>query len=128
MVVEDFDDTRTMLKSLLEMSGYTVVEAANGRVAVAMVKRKCPDLILMDLNMPELDGLAATEQIRQCRDHCKKVPIVAVSALDTEGIKEAAFEAGCNEYLTKPIDFDELECLVHGMLAGRSSPHVGAVR
>jgi CheY-like chemotaxis protein len=127
MVVEDFDDTRTMLKSLLEMSGYCVVEAANGREAVAMVQRKCPDLILMDLNMPELDGFAATEQIRRCRDYCKKVPIVAVSALDTFGIKEAAYDAGCNEYLTKPIDFDQLEDLVHGMLAGHSS-HAGAVR
>jgi two-component system cell cycle response regulator DivK len=116
MVAEDFDDTRVMMRKLLEMSGYEVVEAANGREAVELVKADCPDLILMDLNMPQLDGLAATEQIRECRDLCKNVTILAITAHDTIGMKEAAMEAGCNGYLTKPVDFDKLQKIIDRIL------------
>lgn len=116
MVAEDFDDTRIMMRKLLEMSGYEVVEAANGREAVDLVRANCPDLILMDLNMPQLDGLAATEQIRECRDLCKNVTILAITAHDTIGMKEAAMEAGCNGYLTKPIDFEKLQKIIDRIL------------
>jgi len=116
MVAEDFDDTRIMMRKLLEMSGYQVLEAANGQEAVDLVRQDCPDLILMDLNMPQLDGLAATEQIRQCRDLCKNVTILAITAHDTIGMKEAAIEAGCNGYLTKPIDFDKLQKIIDRIL------------
>ena len=116
MVAEDFDDTRIMMRKLLEMSGYEVVEAANGQEAVDLVREGCPDLILMDLNMPKLDGLAATEQIRQCRDLCRNVTILAVTAHDTIGMKEAAIEAGCNGYLTKPVDFDKLQKIIDRIL------------
>ncbi len=117
MVAEDFDDTRTMMRRLLEMSSYEVVEAANGQEAVDLVRAGCPDLILMDLNMPQLDGLAATERIRQCRDLCKNVTILAITAHDTIGMKEAAIEAGCDGYLTKPIDFDKLQKIIDRILA-----------
>ena len=116
MVAEDFDDTRIMLRRMLETNGYEVVEASNGQEAVELVLRQCPDLILMDLNMPLLDGLAATEQIRRCKELCKNVMILAITAHDTHGMKEAALEAGCDGYLTKPIDLDHLQTIVDRIL------------
>lgn len=112
MVAEDFDDTRMLLRKMLEVNGYEVMEAVNGQEAVDLVWKQCPDLILMDLNMPEMDGLAATEQIRQCKELCKNVTILAITAYDTHGMKEAALEVGCDGYLTKPIDFEHLQEIV----------------
>lgn len=116
MVAEDFDDTRKLLRKMLEVNGYLVMEAANGQEAVDLVWKQCPDLILMDLNMPLLDGLAATEQIRQCKELCKDVTILAITAYDTHGMKEAALEAGCDGYLTKPIDFAHLQEIIDRIL------------
>ena len=111
LVVEDFEDNRFMMRRLLEMSGYRVVEAVNGEQAVEAAVRERPDLILMDLSLPKLDGLAATRRIRQ-QDGLGRVPIVAVSAHDTADFHADALAAGCNEYVTKPIDFDHLESLL----------------
>ncbi|HEX7176955.1 MAG TPA: response regulator [Pyrinomonadaceae bacterium] len=111
LVVEDFEDNRFMMRRLLEMSGYRVIEAVNGQEAVEKACAERPDLILMDLSLPHLDGLAATRRIRQY-DGLGKVPIVAVSAHDTADFHADALAAGCNEYVTKPIDFDQLENLL----------------
>ena len=111
LVVEDFEDNRFMMRRLLEMSGYRVIEAVNGQEAVDKAYTERPDLILMDLSLPHLDGLAATRRIRQY-DGLGKVPIVAVSAHDTADFHADALAAGCNEYVTKPIDFDQLERLL----------------
>jgi two-component system, sensor histidine kinase len=73
---------------------------------------------VMDLNMPVMDGLAATERIRELKDRCGDVPVVAITAFDTYGMKEAATEAGCNAYLIKPLALDELESVVAALLAG----------
>src|SRR3712207_3435280 len=86
MVVEDSVDMRFVLSLSLREQGYRVLTAANGREAVELARQKCPDLILMDLNLPGVDGLAATEQIRGCQDVCRDVPILAVTAYDTYGI------------------------------------------
>ena len=118
LVVEDNDDTRVIIKLELERCGYKVVEAASGREAIEMVQRSCPDLILMDLNMPEVDGLAATQVIRECDERCGKLPILAVTAYDTIGIEEAAREAGCDAYIRKPLDMSQLEKTVSGFLYG----------
>ena len=115
LVVEDFEDNRFMMRRLLEMSGYRVVEAVNGEQAVESAEREQPDLILMDLSLPKLDGLAATRRIRN-QGGAKRVPIVAVSAHDTTDFHADALAAGCNEYVTKPIDFDELETLLKKLL------------
>ena len=116
LVVEDFEDNRFMMRRLLEMSGYRVVEAVNGEQAVEVAATERPDLILMDLSLPKLDGLAATRRIRQS-DGLGEIPIVAVSAHDTSDFHADALAAGCNEYVTKPIDFDQhvklLERLLH---------------
>ena len=107
LVVEDFEDNRFMMRRLLEMSGYRVIEAVNGSQAVEAAVSERPDLILMDLSLPVLDGLAATRRIRQS-DGLSRVPIVAVSAHDSVDFHTEALAAGCNEYVTKPIDFDRL--------------------
>ena len=107
LVVEDFEDNRFMMRRLLEMSGYRVVEAVNGNQAVESAATESPDIILMDLSLPQLDGLAATRRIR-AQDELQKVPIVAVSAHDSADFHAEALAAGCNEYVTKPIDFDQL--------------------
>jgi CheY-like chemotaxis protein len=116
MVAEDFADTRAMLRRALQMNGYRVVEATNGLEAVDLIRRGCPDLILMDLNMPVMDGLEATERIRECRGLCQDVVILAITAHDTYGMKEAALEAGCDGYITKPIEFDRLDTILHRLL------------
>ena len=115
MVVEDFEDNRFMMRRLLEMSGYRVLEAINGEEAVEVARRERPGLILMDLSLPLLDGLAATRRIRQHED-LRDVPIVAVSAHDTADFHADALAAGCNDYVTKPIDFDQLEALLGRLL------------
>ncbi len=115
MVVEDFEDNRFMMRRLLEMSGYHVLEAINGEEAVEIARREHPSLILMDLSLPLLDGLAATRRIRQVKE-LSHIPIVAVSAHDTADFHADALAAGCNDYVTKPIDFDQLEALLNRLL------------
>lgn len=111
LVVEDFEDNRFMMRRLLEMGGYRVIEAVNGQEAVAMAASERPHLILMDLSLPQIDGLAATRQIRQLAG-LATTPIIAISAHDTSDFRNDALTAGCNEYLTKPVDFDRLESLL----------------
>jgi len=111
LVVEDFEDSRFMMRRLLEMAGYSVLEASDGEQAVKMAVEERPVLILMDLSLPKLDGLSATRQIRQ-KKGLKKIPIVAVSAHDSPESRTEALDAGCNEYVTKPIDFDHLHALL----------------
>jgi len=115
LLVEDTEDNRFMMRRLLEMSGYRVVEATNGEEAVKLAESAHPQLILMDLSLPIIDGLAATRAIRKL-DRLQEIPIVAVSAHDTSDFKGEALAAGCNAYITKPIDFSELEQLLTRLL------------
>jgi two-component system, cell cycle response regulator DivK len=115
MVVEDYDDTRMLLKVGLEGLGYSVLEAANGQEAVDIASRERPDLILMDLDLPILDGIAATQCIRQ-QAELEKVPIVAVTAYPMSYTHVKAFAKGCDEYMAKPIDMAELALLVNRYL------------
>ncbi len=98
-----------MLRIFLESVGCSVVEAASGEEGVEAARRACPDVVLLDLNMPVLDGLGAAERIRSVGGRCRDVPIIAITAFDIYGMREAALEAGCDEYLTKPLDFARLE-------------------
>ena len=111
LLVEDTEDNRFMMRRLLEMSGYRVVEATNGDEAVKLAEAEVPGLILMDLSLPIIDGLAATRLIRKL-PQLAKTPIIAVSAHDTSDFLTEALQAGCNSYITKPIDFNELEQLI----------------
>ncbi len=119
LLVEDTEDNRLMMRRLLEMSGYRVVEAINGVEAVEIANQIRPEIILMDLSLPFIDGLAATRQIRSLPGF-SKVPIIAVSAHDTADFHSEALDAGCNAYITKPIDYSELEDVVNRLLASRS--------
>lgn len=111
LLVEDTEDNRFMMRRLLEMSGYRVVEATNGDEAVKLAEAEMPGLILMDLSLPVIDGLAATRLIRKL-PKLEKTPIIAVSAHDSSDFLTEALQAGCNSYITKPIDFNELEQLI----------------
>ena len=116
LLVEDTEDNRFMMRRLLEMTGYRVVEAMNGEEAVKLAQSETPQLILMDLSLPVIDGLAATRLIRKL-PHFEATPIIAVSAHDTSDFQSEAINAGCNRYITKPIDFNELEELIAELLA-----------
>ena len=116
LLVEDTEDNRFMMKRLLELSGYEVAEARNGEEAVRLANEKRPEMILMDLSLPIIDGLAATRRIRALPGF-EKVPIVVISAHDTADFHAEAMAAGCNRYITKPIDFGQLELLINRLLA-----------
>lgn len=111
LVVDDFDDTRLLLRTWLERRGFHVIEAQNGKQAIAAAQTSRPDLIIMDVEMPELDGLSATRQIRQM-DQLGNVPVLAVSAYGAEQFRDEALAAGCNEYVSTPFEPDELERLI----------------
>ena len=115
VVAEDSRDTREMLRRALEVKGYRVLEAENGRVAVQLARTYKPNLILVDLNMPELDGLETIKYVRMMKGAQDQVPIVAMTAFDVFGMEEAALEAGCNEYLIKPFDLEELDKKLRGL-------------
>src|SRR5215207_11541593 len=123
MVVEDFDDTRQMIALELRTEGYEVVEVSDGWEAVEAVKRRCPDLVLLDLSLPGCDGLSAAFRMREVGAMCH-VPIVACTAHDAALHRDAALAAGCDDYLMKPLDMGRLKEVVSRLLAERS----GAVR
>jgi CheY-like chemotaxis protein len=115
LVVDDFDDTRLLLRTWLQKKGFNVIEAENGNRAVAAAERTRPDLIIMDVEMPELDGLSATRQIRKL-ENLAAVPIVAVSAYGADQYRDHALAAGCDEYVSTPFEPDELEKLIRALI------------
>jgi CheY-like chemotaxis protein len=118
LVVDDFDDTRCLLRTWLERKGFRVVEAENGREAISEAESELPDLIIMDLEMPELDGLSATRKIRES-GKLPGVPIVAVSAYGADRFRGMALQAGCNEYVSTPFEPADLERLIRYYLSQR---------
>src|SRR5918998_1079106 len=112
MGVDDNPTLRELITVQLQSSGYAVVEAKNGREAVELVGRGCPDLILMDIQMPVMDGLDATRVIRSIRELCQ-LPIIAFSAYgDGEENRRAALAAGCTDYVSKTVGITELPVIV----------------
>ncbi len=115
LIVEDYEDTREFMKFLLESYGYQVIEAADGIEAVDRAKHQCPDLILMDISLPIVDGLTATRTIRKLSSKLQ-MPIIAITAFG-KNYYDKAMEAGCNDLIDKPIDFDVLEPILSRYLA-----------
>ena len=117
LVVEDYEDTRVMMRRQLELGGFRVVEASDGREAVERARNERPAVILMDLNMPVLDGFTAALRIRE-RAETRGVPIVALTAYDTAEFRAAARAVGCCEYVAKPVSVDQLLLLVSRLSEG----------
>ena len=104
-----------MLKRAFELKGYTVIEAEDGSEALELAKRYRPSLLVIDLNMPVVDGLETIKNVRNQEAPGEHVPIMAITAFDVYGMKEAALELGCNIYLSKPLDMEELDRELKGL-------------
>lgn len=107
LLVEDNEMNRDMLSRRLIRKGFQVIMALDGEQGVAMAKSEAPDLILMDMSLPKIDGWEATRQLRSFPEY-KSLPIIALTAHAMAGDKEKAIEAGCDDYDTKPIEFPRL--------------------
>jgi CheY-like chemotaxis protein len=123
LVVEDHDDTRFMLRTMLELrGGIVVVEAENGAMAIALATNVHVDLILMDTDLPVVDGYAATSRIREYT-HTHEIPIVMMSGHAEPAAQVRAFAAGCTEYLVKPFSLNGLDSMVNRYLfADKAKP------
>ena len=108
LVAEDSADAREMMQLLLEIKGYEVVSAGDGIGAVDVALHELPDLIMVDLELPYLDGLSVTRELR-LHHETARVPIIIISGHDPSRYRNAALTAGCDDYLLKPIDFDRLD-------------------
>ena len=116
LLVEDFDDTRLMMKLWLSRNGYRVLEAESGEQAVQLAQQELPDLILMDVMMPGLNGLDATQRIRE-HQALRETPIVDVSAYGADEYRAIALRAGCTEYVSTPFEPNEFNELIKNLLA-----------
>ena len=107
LYVEDNQDNRLLVQRVLTANGYTIDEAKNGQEALDYLKAKSPNLILMDISMPDMDGYALTAKIKAMPEFAK-TPIIAMTANVMRGDRERSLEAGCDGYIQKPIDIDIL--------------------
>jgi two-component system cell cycle response regulator DivK len=119
LVVEDNEENRDSLSRRLERRGFVVIGAADGRIGVEVAKAQIPDLILMDMNMPELDGWEATQQIK-ATPAIAHVPVIALTAHAMSGDRERALAAGCTDYHTKPIEFAKLLAQIEAILSNKT--------
>ncbi len=103
--VEDNPDNRILVRRLLQSDGYRVIEAENAHQALEMIQSEVPDLILMDINMPDIDGYTLTARIKGLPE-TRNVPILAITANVMKGDREKTLQAGCDGYIEKPIDID----------------------
>jgi CheY-like chemotaxis protein len=116
LIAEDFEDNRVALKLMLKLAGYDPLEAEDGQQAVELTEREHPNLVLMDISLPLLDGLQATRAIR-ANPRFQDLPIIIVSAHDSDQSREEARQAGGTGYVTKPIEFEDLKRVIEGQLA-----------
>ncbi|KRT75226.1 MAG: two-component response regulator [Candidatus Rokubacteria bacterium CSP1-6] len=118
LIVEDIEDNLILIKSLLELADYRVVEARDGREALAQAQAHHPDLILLDMSLPEIDGWTVARTLRQLPDF-RSTLIVALTAHAMHGDREKTLEAGCDEFMTKPIDVPSFVPAVTKILEGQ---------
>jgi CheY-like chemotaxis protein len=107
LIVEDNQENRDALSRRLERRGYSVVVAVDGRAGVTMAQEELPDLILMDLNLPDVDGWEATRMIK-ASPQTAAIPVIALTAHAIAGDQQRALQAGCNDYHSKPVEFPRL--------------------
>ena len=120
LLVEDNEMNRDMLSRRLERRGYQVVIAVDGEQGMAMARSEAPDLILMDMSLPVLDGWEAARQLKAAPE-TRAIPIIALTAHAMVGDREKAIEAGCDDYDTKPVEFQRLVEKIQGIL-GKETP------
>lgn len=118
LLIEDNEMNRDMLSRRLTRKGFHVIVAENGKKGLEMTKAEKPDLVLMDMNLPEIDGWNATKTIKLDKA-IKHIPVIALTSHAMTGDKERAFAAGCDEYEPKPIDFSALLTKIHRLLPER---------
>jgi two-component system cell cycle response regulator DivK len=114
--VEDNFENRILIRRLLRSEDYQVLEAENARQALLMLEKDTPDLILMDINMPDIDGYTLTADLKS-RPNLQKIPIIAITANVMRGDRERVFKSGCNGYIEKPIDVDRFLDQIAAFLA-----------
>jgi two-component system cell cycle response regulator DivK len=119
LVVEDNQDNRELVVKVLKINGYYVIEAVDGQEAIEKTRSENPDLILMDLFIPKIDGYEVTRRLKRDRD-LKSIPIIALTAHAMKGDMEVALAAGCDGYIPKPIDVRELPKQIEHFLKGNS--------
>ena len=112
LVVEDNMDTYELVHFILERNGFETFLAVNGREGVNAALKQKPDLIIMDMSMPEMDGWTATDLIKKDAQ-TSSIPLIALTAHALPGDRQRAMDAGCDEYITKPMDLDELVDAIH---------------
>jgi len=115
LIVEDNQENRDALSRRLERRGYSVIVATDGRAGVTMAQEEHPDLILMDLNLPDVDGWEATRMIKAC-EQTAAIPVIALTAHAIAGDEQRALQAGCNDYHSKPVEFPRLLGQIEGLL------------
>ncbi|MCZ2126937.1 MAG: response regulator [Anaerolineales bacterium] len=120
LYIEDNPDNRSLVRRVLSAEGYTVLEAPQASQAFLKLESENIDLILMDINMPDMDGYTLTAKIKQIEKY-KHIPIVAITANVMRGDKEKSLEAGCDGYIQKPIDIDLLSQQVERYISRRSN-------
>jgi two-component system, cell cycle response regulator DivK len=121
LVVEDYQDAREMYAAYLQFSGYRVAEATNGVEAIEQAQQLMPDIILMDLALPKMDGWEATRRLKS-DERTRNIPIVALTGHALAGHAEGAREAGCDSFVTKPCLPDALVAEIKRMLGASSTP------
>jgi two-component system cell cycle response regulator DivK len=120
LYVEDNPDNRLLVKRILQAEDYSLLEAIDGKDALNVLKTARPDLILMDINMPDMDGYTLTSTIKSLPGF-ERIPILALTANVMRGDKEKTLEAGCDGYIQKPLDIDQLTREIEKFLSRRSN-------
>lgn len=115
LVVDDYDEIRSLTRQALESFGYRVIEASNGLEAVKVAQAESPDLILLDLSMPAMDGFATIHHLRKLLG-LRDVPVIALSAHTAREIRDDAIAAGCRDFITKPVPIEKLKSTVERYL------------
>src|SRR6516165_1529790 len=120
LIVEDNEENRDSLSRRLQRRGFAVIIAEDGKAGVAMARSEKPDLILMDMNMPELDGWEATRHLKAAAE-TKDLPVIALTAHAMSGDRDRALEVGCADYHTKPVEFPKLLAQIEALLQNKTA-------
>lgn len=118
LVVEDNEENRDALSRRLQRRGFVVLLAADGKIGLDVTRAEKPDLILMDMNMPELDGWEATRRLK-AEPESQNIPVIALTAHAMQGDRERALEVGCSDYHTKPVEFPKLLSQIESILQNK---------